>query len=97
QLAQERIAEVLKRTRSSLLTRGLANVVHNTVPVAVGPRTAHVRVAEPIEVQADLDDDARSALLAEHPSRLQRALDPLGDQSAAPGWGRPLPTPLHSR
>src|SRR5262249_29113481 len=30
QLAQERIAEVLKRTRSSLLTRGLANVVHNT-------------------------------------------------------------------
>src|SRR5262249_55472084 len=49
-LEQERIAEVLKRTRSSLLTRGLGNALHNTVPIAAGPRTVHVRCAEPIAV-----------------------------------------------
>src|SRR5262245_13473117 len=70
ELAQERVNEVLKRMRSSLLTRGLANAIHNTVPIAPGPRTVHVRVAEPIEVRAEGEgeygDAARVALLAEH-------------------------------
>jgi hypothetical protein len=83
-LAQERVAEVLKRTRSSLLTRGLRNTLHNTVPVAVAPRVVHVRVAEPIAVHAALaatDPEAaaatRAALLAEHGRRLQATLDAL--------------------
>jgi hypothetical protein len=86
-LAQERIAEVLKRTRSSLLTRGLRNALHNTLPVAAGPRIAHVRVPEPIPVHTGWSADApeggaeaRTALLTEHRSRLQRALDALGGQ-----------------
>jgi len=82
-LAQERIAEVLKRTRSSLVTRGLRNSLHNGLPIAAGPRTAHVRVPEAIAVRAtapapDAGKAERQALLAEHGARLQRTLDDLG-------------------
>src|SRR5262249_25584215 len=68
ELAPEQLNEVMKRTRSSLLTRGFANALHNTVPVAAGPRTAHVRVAEPIAVSAVASDPAaaRASLLHEH-------------------------------
>ena len=98
ELARERIAEVLKRTRTTLLKRGFANALHNTVPVAVGPRAVHVRVAEPIEVRADGGGDeaaGRTRLLAEHRARLQATLDLLGDELAASGACRPLPNLLH--
>ena len=86
-LSQEQIAECLKRTRSSLLVRGFANAMHNTVPVAVGPRTAHVRAAEPVAVDAHTPagvggDMARAALLQEHRRRLQDALDALAREIA---------------
>lgn len=88
-LAQERIAEVLKRTRSSLLTRGFRNALHNTAPVAVGPRVVHVRVPEPLAVHAALaacppqgEAAARAALLAEHRRRMQGALDHLGQAAS---------------
>ena len=98
ELAPERIAEVLKRTRSSLLARGFANTLHNTVPVAAGPRTVHVRVAEPIAVRADEAGDGasiRAALLAEHRARLQALVDQLGDELAASGPSRRMPNLLH--
>jgi len=101
-LAQERIAEVLKRTRSSLLTRGLRNVLHNTLPVAAGPRVAHVRVPEPIAVHASWRADApeggaeaRAALLIEHRGRLQRALDALGVELHGLRERFALPNPLN--
>jgi hypothetical protein len=91
-LAQERVAEVLKRTRSSLLTRGFRNALANTVPVAVAPRIVHVRVPEPIAVHTALAASgpetaaaARAALLAEHGGRLQGALDLLGREWTAAG------------
>ena len=97
ELALERVNEVLKRTRSSLLTRGLANAIHNTVPIAPGPRAVHVRVAEPIAVRADDSggETARAGLLDEHRSRLQGALDQLGDELAATGASWRLPNLLH--
>jgi len=99
ELEPERIAEVLKRTRSSLLTRGFSNALHNTVPVAAGPRTVHVRVAEPIAVRTDAgasdEAAAKAALLADHRARLQSLLDQLGDELAASGSSRRLPNLLH--
>ena len=99
ELAPERVNEVLKRMRSSLLTRGLANALHNTVPIAPGPRAVHVRVAEPIAVEPEgegADPEAgRAALLAEHRARLQAALDQLGDELAASGASWRLPNLLH--
>jgi hypothetical protein len=102
-LAQERIAEVLKRTRSSLLTRGLRNAIHNTIPIAAGPRIAHVRVAEPVRVlptehaDGDAGEDAtRAALLAEHRIRLQRTVDELTSESAGLEMERAIPNLLHA-
>jgi hypothetical protein len=98
-LEQERIAEVLKRTRSSLLTRGFANALHNTVPIAAGPRNVHVRVAEPIAVRVDAAGTdvarAKAALLAEHRARLQAMLDQIGVELAASDPSRRLPNLLH--
>ncbi len=100
-LAQERVAEVLKRTRSSLLTRGLPNVLHNSVPIAAGPRVVHVRVAEPIAVHAVWRPEAagcestRAALLTEYRARMQGALDSLGGELEGSEARFALPNPLH--
>lgn len=101
ELAQERVAEILKRTRSSLLTRGFRNTLANTVPIAVGPRTAHVRVAEPIAVRpavagcpAGGADAARESLLAEHGRRLQGCLDRLGAELAGSAGNPAVRNPL---
>jgi hypothetical protein len=100
-LAPERIAEVLKRTRTSLLTRGLGNVVHNTVPVAVAPRVVHVRVPEPLHVHEVLaaggdEAAARTRLLGELHARLQGAVDALGAEHAGSDAARALANPLAS-
>src|SRR5262249_22693952 len=82
-LEQGRVAEVLKRTRSLVLTRGFGNALHNRVPVAAGPRSVHVRVAEPIAVgHASAGDADRAALLAEHRRRLQAIVDGLSAELA---------------
>jgi hypothetical protein len=51
-LSQEQIAESLKRIRSALMRRGLRNMLLNYLPPAYGSRVAHVRVPEPIVVNA---------------------------------------------
>jgi hypothetical protein len=101
-LSQERVAEVLKRMRSSLLTRGLRNALHNTLPIAAGPRDVHVRVPEPVAVHAAWSADApeggapaRTALLAEHRSRLQGALDRLGRELEDRAERFAVDNPLH--
>lgn len=100
-LAPERIAEVLKRIRSALATRGFANALHNTVPVAVAPRVAHVRVPEPIAVHEALavatdEARARAELLDGLRARLQRGVDALRAAFAEADRGRERPNPLHS-
>jgi hypothetical protein len=98
ELDQERVAEVLKRTRSFVLTQGFANALHNTIPVAAGPRTVHVRVAEPIEVGPEAGSEAdRAALLAEHRRRLQAIVDALGAETAPRTARFRLANPLHGR
>ena len=100
-LAQERIAEVLKRTRSSLVTRGLRNVIHNTVPVAAGPRTVHIRVADPIRVLpaehavSNANDPARASLLDEHRRRLQSRVDSMSHEFAEWEGTHAVPNLLH--
>ena len=102
-LAQEHISENLKRTRALLLTRGWRETLHNLVPVAVAPRSAHVRVAEPIAVHdayaahgGDDPDELRERLLDTHRSRLQQTLDGL-NASLAPTMDRyRRPNPMES-
>lgn len=84
-ISQEEIAESLKRLRAWLLSRTLVDRVHNAIPVAVGRRTAHVRVAEPMRVEAaavppegaEAPDPPTEALVAALHARMQRELDRL--------------------
>jgi hypothetical protein len=100
-LTLEAIAENLKRQRTSLVTAGWRNALHNVVPVPAGPRVAHVRVAEPIAVHEAYvagGDDAgpRAGLLAELARRLQDALDALTAELAPLMERSHRPNPLWS-
>jgi hypothetical protein len=99
-LTQERIAETLKRTRSSLVGRGTGNALHNLLPIAVAPRVAHVRVPEPLDVRAAQAaggdaEVARAALLAALRERLQGAVNAINGAIAplVDRWRRA--NPLH--
>jgi hypothetical protein len=100
-LAQEQVAEVLKRTRTMLVTRGLANTVHNVLPIAVAPRIVHVRVPEALDVgaahaAAHDPDAARDALLLELRRRLQGAVDGMRAAIAPVVDAHRRRNPLHS-
>lgn len=80
-IGPEAVAENLKRLRAALVTRGLRHALHNTLPIAVAPRTMHLRAPEPIDVRSALARPgaspaaAASALLALLGRRLQEGLD----------------------
>ncbi|HUK62802.1 MAG TPA: hypothetical protein VLV15_05695 [Dongiaceae bacterium] len=104
-LAQEQISENLKRTRALLMTRGTRETLHNLIPRAVAPRTAHVRVPGPVAVDrvhaetlaAGGDPDtARAALLETHRSRLAGTLAGLVAELAPVTDRFRRPNPLHS-
>lgn len=97
-LSQEEIAAGLKQMRGALLP---AEVFRNLVPIAVAPRTAHIRVLEPIAVDERLvaeEDEkaARAALLAELRTRMQAGLDALGSELDARRPPRLHPNPFWS-
>lgn len=87
-LTQEQIAESLKQLRTSLVTRGFANALHNTVPRAVAPRVARVRAPDPLEVSAcftdapEVAEAERARLLERLHERLQGTLDGLNREIA---------------
>jgi hypothetical protein len=89
-LSQEQIFESLKRIRAALMRRGAANTLHNYLPTPYGPRVAHVRVPEPIAIDADracADVNERSVyvawLVGETRERMQRQLEQLNREMAA--------------
>jgi hypothetical protein len=89
-LSQEQIYESLKRLRSTLLNRGLANTLHNYLPTPYGARVAHVRVPEPIvidPIRACGDEAERltyaGELIEQTRERMQRTLDAINREIAA--------------
>ncbi len=101
-LTQEQIAENLKRVRTVFVTSGRGDALHNVIPVPVGPRVAHVRVPEPIDVRAALavgaadPEAAKARLLETLRERLQGTLDALGAQIAPEVEPFRRPNPLWS-
>ena len=101
-LAQEEIAESLKRLRAGLVRGGLRNALHNALPTPHGPRIAHLRVPDPIPVDAarasahgSVRNDYRDELLARTRDAMQRQLDALG-HALAPETDRfRHPNPFH--
>jgi hypothetical protein len=89
-LSQEQIFESLKRVRACLLTRGIANALHNVLPTPYGPRMAHIRVPEPIAIDSrrvSSDANERIAyvewLTEVARARMQAALDAINREIAA--------------
>lgn len=100
QLTQEQVAENVKRLRADYCFTGFDDNLHRFVPRPVGPRVAHIRVPQPIDVTARIApgsaagvDDA-DALLAELRQRMQRTLDDLAAQLPAAAGARTYPNPL---
>ena len=88
-LTQEEIAESLKRLRASLLRHGARHSLHNALPKPHGPRVAHVRVPEPIRIDAarasgDLEVRLayRDELLTRTRAAMQQQLDALSHELA---------------
>jgi hypothetical protein len=105
-LAQEHIAENLKRTRALLMTRGTREALHNLIPRAVAPRVVHIRVPEAVPVNpiyaetlaSGSDPEiARASLLETHRARLATTLAKLVSELAPVTDRFRRSNPLHSR
>jgi hypothetical protein len=108
-LTQEQMAESLKRHRATLVKRGWKNVLHNFLPTPFGPRVVHVRVPEPILVDAVRAEregaEYARALLATTHERMQGMLStdqPLGPSPVTQTLARvlcerPLASPQRAR
>jgi hypothetical protein len=108
-LTQEQMAESLKRHRATLVKRGWKNVLHNFLPTPFGPRVVHVRVPEPILVDAVRAEregaEYAHALLATTHERMQGMLStdqPLGPSPVTQTLARvlcerPLASPQRAR
>ena len=90
ELTQEQVAENVKRLRADYCFTGLGDNLHRFVPQPVGPRVAHIRVPEPIDVTGS-GIAAPEALLAELRNRMQHTLDEMTSQLPA---GRRYPNPF---
>ncbi|HEY4133330.1 MAG TPA: hypothetical protein VGM50_22115 [Gemmatimonadaceae bacterium] len=90
-LSQEQLFESLKRHRATLIRTGFRNVAHNFLPKPYGARIAHVRVPDPIPIDATRtrDDVSRAAyvreLLAETRARMQSTVDAINVEAAVEG------------
>lgn len=90
-LTQEQIAECIKRVRTDYCEGTLRDTASRFVPRPVAPRTAYVRVPEPINVsallkgRATLDRAEIDATAAELRVRLQAAIDAINGEIAGRG------------
>jgi hypothetical protein len=87
ELSQENIAESLKRIRKDLVTATAFDRLKKTFPVPVGERTAHIRLAGPIEVRSLLQpgvDEAtvRAELIKQVQTNMQSRLDDINGSIA---------------
>lgn len=88
ELTQEQIAECIKRLRNDYCEGTLRDTASRFVPRPVAPRTAHIRVPEPINVSAvmkgrtTLERAEVDAIVTDLRSRMQASVDALNAQIA---------------
>ena len=95
ELTQEQIAECVKRLRNDYCEGTLRDTASRFVPRPVAPRTAYVRVPEPINISAllkgrpSLEPTETNAVVADLRVRLQTAIDAINVEidKLAPGRG----------
>lgn len=99
-LAQEHVAECIKRVRNDYCKGRLRDTLNAFFPRPAGPRALYMRVVEPIDIGhwlREQSDRSATALVAQMRSSMQRELDALleGLHQREPYWT--LPNPLISR
>jgi hypothetical protein len=101
ELTQEQVAESIKRLRGDYCEGSFRDSMNKLVPRPAGPRIAHIRVPEPIDIglalegREALDEAEVDALVAELKRRMQDALDRLNRETAASGPQIRLVNPFH--
>ena len=89
QLTQEQVAECIKRLRNDYCEGSLRDTASRFVPRPVAPRTAHVRVPEPINISAllkgrpSLERAEIDAVVTDLRARLQSAVDEINAEIGA--------------
>jgi hypothetical protein len=80
---QEHVAENIKRLRSDYCLKGLRDNLHRFVPIPAGPRVAHIRAAQPLDMKVvaggldPSDAAARARLVTTLREAMQSTLDAL--------------------
>lgn len=91
-VTQEELAEHVKRLRNDYCKGSLRDTMNRFVPQPAGPRTAHIRVPEPLAIH-DFDGTAEEAM-AEVRIRMQSALDDINRGIRSTGGLRDYPNPF---
>ena len=84
-LTQEHIAESIKRIRNDYCAGTTRDTVNNFLPQPAGPRTAHIRIPEPLDVSALMATTSVPAMIDDLRARMQIALDEINRELAAKG------------
>ena len=88
ELTQEQVAECLKRLRNDYCEGSVRDAASRFVPRPVAPRTAHIRVPEPIDISAllkgrpALEKDEVAVVGRDLRARMQAALDGINAELA---------------
>jgi hypothetical protein len=88
QMTQEHVAECIKRLRHDYCAGTLRDTINRFVPQPVGPRVAHIRAPEPINISALLGADGTmtphraGTILADLQRSMQSSLDQLAVETA---------------
>lgn len=94
-ITQEEIAEHIKRLRNDYCKGTLRDTLNAFVPQPAGPRTAHIRVPEPIAVHAHEGSEGR--LMEELRSRMQATIDDMLADPKINGRFVSYPNPFFQR
>lgn len=106
-LTQEHIAENLKRIKHDLFKTGTLDAINRVIPQPVGPRIAHIRVGEPINIsevmkelaskgRGEITEAERDELVETFRSRMQGKIDEVNQQIAPQLLKLSHPNPFYS-
>lgn len=93
-ITQEELAEHIKRIRNDYCKGTMRDTLNRYVPRPAGPRTAIIRVPEPLVIEP-LDYDAATALVLLR-TRMQEALDGINKLLSGDGRLRTYPNPFRA-
>lgn len=93
-MTQEHIAESIKRIRNDYCSATTRDAINKFLPQPAGPRCAHIRVPDPLDITAMMAETSVEALVSDLQRRMQMALDAINFELAAAGRFITYPNPF---